>query len=175
MICQTLLRFLRQVGITVLFLVHCDAQQNKNAPAVPSTKVQVSHSHGFGACEGFLYIDDKGVRYADTIRPGTGMTGTHAFACTRKAITTYEFVDNSDHHTTSSPVLWLTITCESFANPNKQASFVFEPSMRCPWPIQPGCQEGPTEEARKGYERAKEVFASWGNNKNASPAPQPKR
>ena len=111
-----------------------------------TTRVRVSHSHGFGSCEGYLFISKAEIRYEDAIKPAPG--ASHQFACARKDVTKFELVDNSDGHIVgNSTGLWLNLICSSLGN--SEMALFFEP----------GTPQGPSAEARRDFLRAKQAFA----------------
>jgi hypothetical protein len=153
--------YLRQLLIVLSILAvtaasvcaHAQSKQNGKPAGLTGSsdgiKVRVSHSHGVGGCEGFIFIDEKGIRYEDSIEPSRGVFGTHAFTCPRKNVTKHELIDNTDGHDSGrSSQLWLEIGC---AGVNPRITFVFEPTS----------PEGPSAEARRDFSRAKQAFIHW--------------
>ena len=111
-----------------------------------TTRVRVSHSHGFGSCEGYLLISKAEIRYEDAIKPALG--SSHQFACARKDVTKFELIDNSDGHIAgNSAGLWLNMKCSSLGN--SEIALFFEP----------GTPQGPSADARRDFLRAKQAFA----------------
>lgn len=126
--------------LCVLLMIFCSAW-----PICAATKIRVSHSHGYGSCEGYISTNEQGIRYDDTIRSAAI---SHSFVCTWKNLTKHELVDNSDGHDSGrSAQLWLDVACKS---PSLGLSFVFEPTT----------SSGPSTDARNDFIRATQAFAT---------------
>jgi hypothetical protein len=121
-----------------------------------STRVRVSHSHGNGGCEGYLFIGKDEIRYEDAIKPAAGIS--HQFACARNDVTKFELVDNSDHHLTNhSAGLWVNLKCASLGN--SETTLFFEPRLR----------QRPNPDAKRDFLRAKQAIAG------TAVSPEPRR